>query len=175
MIHLRRHTKHHRRCLLFQLVHLLPSLDPAIAALANERYRKVQPRLALLRYPHIYQASSSVSLGTGLHNFSVTCYMNATIQCLSATIPMTAFFIDGQYQKSLQRDNWKGSKGIMPEYYNILLRNLWQSNEVDIIRPTNFRVCSVCVYYTTTNIIRNSVQGSITNGVQTGNKMPRSF
>ena len=77
---------------------------------------------------------------TGLHNFSVTCYMNATIQCLSASLPMTAFFLDGEFHKYLQKDNWKGSKGLMPELYSILLRNLWQSNDVDTIRPTNFRV-----------------------------------
>lgn len=79
---------------------------------------------------------------TGLHNFGVTCYMNATIQCLSATIPLTAFFLDGAFQKYLQKENWKGSKGLMPMLYHTLLRNLWQYQaDVDIIRPTNFRVC----------------------------------
>lgn len=81
---------------------------------------------------------------TGLHNFGgITCYMNATIQCLSASIPLTAFFLDNQFTRYLQRDNWKGSKGLMPELYNTLLRNLWQTNDVDTIRPTNFRV-SIC-------------------------------
>lgn len=77
---------------------------------------------------------------TGLHNFGVTCYMNATIQCLSATVPLTAFFLDQQFVKFLQKENWKGSKGLMPELFNTLLRNLWQSHDVDTIRPTNFRV-----------------------------------
>lgn len=77
---------------------------------------------------------------TGLHNFGATCYMNATIQCLSATIPMTAFFLEGGFMKSIQKDNWKGSKGIMPELFTNLLRNLWQPNGVDTLRPTNFRV-----------------------------------
>ena len=76
---------------------------------------------------------------TGLHNFGVTCYMNATIQCMSATIPVTAYFLDGQFQRDIQRDNWKGSKGLMPELYYTLLRNLWESYDVEIIRPTNFR------------------------------------
>ena len=88
---------------------------------------------------------------TGLHNFSVTCYMNATIQCLSATLPLTAFFIDYQFMKHLQRDNWKGSKGLMPELYNILLRNLWQSTDVDTIRPTNFRVRTCLRLFVDTN------------------------
>jgi len=80
---------------------------------------------------------------TGLHNFGVTCYMNATIQCLSATLPLTAFFLDGAFYRYIQRNNWKGSKGLMPELYNTLLRNLWTANEVDTIRPTNFRVSRV--------------------------------
>ena len=76
---------------------------------------------------------------TGLRNFGVTCYMNATIQCLSATIPLTAYFLDGQFHRDIQRDNWKGSKGIMAELYHTLLRNLWESTDVETIRPTNFR------------------------------------
>ena len=76
---------------------------------------------------------------TGLHNFGVTCYMNATIQCMSATIPLTAYFLDGQFQRDIQRDNWKGSKGLMADLYYTLLRNLWESHDVDTIRPSNFR------------------------------------
>ncbi|KAI9709798.1 MAG: ubiquitin-specific protease doa4 [Chrysothrix sp. TS-e1954] len=75
----------------------------------------------------------------GLHNFGVTCYMNATLQCLSATIPLTALFLDMQWKKWVQTENWKGTRGVMAEYYWVLLRNLWQSNDVDTIRPTNFR------------------------------------
>ncbi|KAI9659606.1 MAG: ubiquitin-specific protease doa4 [Alyxoria varia] len=76
---------------------------------------------------------------TGLHNFGVTCYMNATIQCLSATLPLTFFFLDGQFNRYLQKENWKGSKGLMPELYDVLLKNMWHSQDADIIRPTNFR------------------------------------
>ncbi|KAB8346159.1 hypothetical protein FH972_023205 [Carpinus fangiana] len=76
---------------------------------------------------------------TGLHNFSVTCYMNATIQCMSATLPLTAFFLDNQFMKFIQKDNWKGSKGVLPELYATLVKNLWLANDVDTIRPTNFR------------------------------------
>lgn len=83
---------------------------------------------------------------TGLHNFGVTCYMNATIQCLSATLPLTLFFLDGHFKKSLQTENWKGSKGIMPQWYNTLLTNLWRPGDAETIRPTNFRVILVVPY-----------------------------
>lgn len=77
---------------------------------------------------------------TGLHNFGVTCYMNATIQCLSATLPLTMFFLEDRWKASVQKENWKGSKGLMPALYNTLLTNIWRPGEAEIIRPTNFRV-----------------------------------
>lgn len=89
---------------------------------------------------------------TGLHNFGVTCYMNSTIQCLSATIDLTNFFIDGSFMKYIQRDNWKGSKGLMPELYCILLRNLWESKDADTIRPSNFRVSAHVVFRSWANL-----------------------
>ncbi len=76
---------------------------------------------------------------TGLINFGSTCYMNSTIQCLSATLPLTARFKNDSFRKDLQPDNWKGSKGILAEYYRILLDNLWK-NDVQACRPTTFRV-----------------------------------
>ncbi|EON68591.1 hypothetical protein W97_07849 [Coniosporium apollinis CBS 100218] len=78
---------------------------------------------------------------TGLINFGSTCYMNATIQCLSATLPLTAKFKNDSFRKDLQPDNWKGSKGILAEHYRILLDNLWK-NDVQACRPTTFR--SLC-------------------------------
>ncbi|KAI9702921.1 MAG: ubiquitin-specific protease doa4 [Candelina mexicana] len=74
---------------------------------------------------------------TGLINFSVTCYMNATIQCLSATLPLTAFFLDNSYRSVVQQ-NWKGSQGVLPELYANVLRELWKG-DVEAIRPTSFR------------------------------------
>ena len=74
---------------------------------------------------------------TGLINFSVTCYLNATIQCLLATIPLSQFFLDNRWRDFTQK-NWKGSNGIMPDLYANLIRNLWRG-EVQAIRPSSFR------------------------------------
>ncbi|KAI9835887.1 MAG: hypothetical protein M1819_001785 [Sarea resinae] len=74
---------------------------------------------------------------TGLMNFSVTCYMNAIIQCLNATIPLSKFFLSGVYRGSVQR-NWKGSQGVMPEFYANLVRSLWKG-DYEAIRPLSFR------------------------------------
>lgn len=75
---------------------------------------------------------------TGLTNFGVTCYMNSTLQCLSATIPLANFFLDDNaYRHNLQK-NWKGSSGIMPEIFANVIRSLWKG-DVDMIKPTTFR------------------------------------
>ncbi|KAJ5129686.1 uncharacterized protein N7515_005725 [Penicillium bovifimosum] len=74
---------------------------------------------------------------TGLTNFGVTCYMNATIQCLNATISLSRFFIDNRFRHYVQK-NWKGSQGVMPGLYANLIRSLWK-NDVEVIMPTSFR------------------------------------
>jgi ubiquitin carboxyl-terminal hydrolase 8 len=91
--------------------------------------------------PPLY-ASSSITRRlklprTGLTNFGVTCYMNSTLQCLSATTPLSQFFLEDRYKAFLQH-NWKGSDGIMPDLYTNLIRSLWRS-DVEVIKPTTFR------------------------------------
>lgn len=74
---------------------------------------------------------------TGLTNFGVTCYMNSTIQCLSATVEMSKFFMDNRFRYYIQK-NWKGSQGVMPGLYANLIRSLWK-NDVEVIMPSSFR------------------------------------
>ncbi|KAJ5093446.1 hypothetical protein N7456_009307 [Penicillium angulare] len=89
----------------------------------------------------LYTSSSLLSRlklpRTGLTNFGVTCYMNSTIQCLSATVMMSRFFIDDRFRYYIQK-NWKGSQGVMPGLYANLIRSLWK-NDVEVIMPTSFR------------------------------------
>ncbi|PYH91942.1 ubiquitin C-terminal hydrolase [Aspergillus ellipticus CBS 707.79] len=74
---------------------------------------------------------------TGLTNFGVTCYINSTLQCLSATVMLSKFFIDNRFRYYVQK-NWKGSQGVMPGLYANLIRSLWK-NDVEVIMPTSFR------------------------------------
>lgn len=74
---------------------------------------------------------------TGLVNFSVTCYMNATIQCLMATPRLSHFFLNENW-RDLTQKNWKGSRGIMPEIYANLMHDLWRGDRKSI-RPASFR------------------------------------
>lgn len=45
-------------------------------------------------YPIIYWSDAQIGL-SGLKNLGNTCYMNAPIQCLSATVPFARFFTGG--------------------------------------------------------------------------------
>lgn len=75
---------------------------------------------------------------TGLVNFGVTCYMNGTIQCLSATIDLATYFLDETWRMFVQRKNWKGSEGIMPDIFSNLIRSLWR-NDAAALRPKSMR------------------------------------
>ena len=74
---------------------------------------------------------------TGLMNFGATCYMNATLQCLNATIPLARLFLDNRWRNSLQK-NWRGSDGVMPEFFANLIRSLWKEDAYSI-RPASFK------------------------------------
>lgn len=106
--------------------------------------RHIQPHLERQNSANraaLYPSSSYLSRlklpRTGLHNFGVTCYMNSTIQCLSATVMVSKFFIDDRYRYYVQK-NWKGSQGVMPGLYANLIRSLWKG-DVEVIMPTSFR------------------------------------
>lgn len=64
--------------------------------------------------------------------------MNATIQAMSATLPLSAFFLDDRYKTLVQRDNWKGSKGVLPDLFANLVRSIWKG-DVEAIRPSTLR------------------------------------
>ena len=76
---------------------------------------------------------------TGLFNFGSTCYMNASLQCLLGTLPLTRFFLDDTWRSYVQiQPSPDGSSGIMPEVYATLVRTLWKDDK-KMIRPANFR------------------------------------
>ncbi|KAL9616551.1 MAG: hypothetical protein Q9160_008593 [Pyrenula sp. 1 TL-2023] len=82
--------------------------------------------------PPLYAGSSSLR-NTKLHycgltNLSNTCYMNATLQCLSATWPLSRFFLTSNYRRYLQSDNVFGSESVLPQLFGSLLSNMWSAD-----------------------------------------------
>lgn len=105
----------------------------------NERSTSQTKSADLPAYISPHRQLSALQLPrTGLVNFGVTCYMNATVQALSATLPLSMFFHDDKYEKLVQFENWKGSKGVLPNLFANLVRNIWKG-DVKSIRPTTLR------------------------------------
>ncbi|KAI0695051.1 cysteine proteinase [Cerioporus squamosus] len=93
-------------------------------------------------YPVTYWPD--IQIGTsGLKNLGNTCYMNSTIQCLSATVPFSRFFTDGRWKSAVNMVNPMGTKGNLAKSFADILRDLWQG-EGAALSPVTFRrsICS---------------------------------
>ncbi|KAI0738660.1 cysteine proteinase [Daedaleopsis nitida] len=93
-------------------------------------------------YPVTYWPD--IQIGTsGLKNLGNTCYMNSTIQCLSATVPFSRFFTDGRWKNAVNMVNPMGTKGNLALAFAGILRDLWQG-EGGTLSPVTFRrsICS---------------------------------
>jgi ubiquitin C-terminal hydrolase len=54
-----------------------------------------------------------------------TCFMNSTLQCLAHTDPLRRYFLSGEYEKDLNRDNPLGTGGDMATEFATLLAEMW--------------------------------------------------
>ncbi|KAL5536690.1 DOA4 [Sanghuangporus sanghuang] len=94
-------------------------------------------------YPVLYWPDTQLSTA-GLKNLGNTCYMNSTIQCLSATVPFARFFIDGRWKNAVNYLNHMGTKGRLTQAFASILHDLWYQ-ESPTITPYSFRK-SICAY-----------------------------
>ncbi|KAF8892174.1 hypothetical protein BD779DRAFT_1610331 [Infundibulicybe gibba] len=98
-------------------------------------------------YPVTYW--SDLQIGTsGLKNLGNTCYMNAPIQCLSATVPFARFFTDGRWKMAINYTNTLGSRGKLAGAFAKLLHEMW-SGDLPYLTPIDFRksICQLKVQY----------------------------
>ncbi|KAJ7491946.1 ubiquitin carboxyl-terminal hydrolase 4 [Mycena latifolia] len=134
---------------------------PAVASSALERQER--PRAALpvpppSDPPRIMSDYAptywpDISVGTsGLKNLGNTCYMNAPIQCLSATLPFAQFFANGRWKNAVNTLNPMGSKGLLSGSFAKLVHSMW-SGDLPYIIPIDFRkaVCHLNSQYNGSN------------------------
>ncbi|KAF9269250.1 hypothetical protein L218DRAFT_1072870 [Marasmius fiardii PR-910] len=92
---------------------------------------------------------SDVSIGmSGLKNLGNTCYMNAPIQCLSASPPFARFFTEGRWKNAVNHVNPLGTKGRLTAAFAQIVHAMWGS-ELPYQTPTEFRktICSLNSQY----------------------------
>ncbi|KAG2137582.1 uncharacterized protein EDB93DRAFT_1253593 [Suillus bovinus] len=94
-------------------------------------------------YPVTYWSDMQI-VTVGLKNLGNTCYMNATIQCLSATVPFARFFTEGRWRKAVNLVNPMGTKGNLASAFAHILYDMSHS-ELPHLIPASFRK-SICTH-----------------------------
>ena len=77
----------------------------------------------------------------GLNNIGATCFMNATLQCLSQTKDLTNYFLKESNKYHIINNNFainnKNNLQLSPAYLE-LIQHLWDKNRNNSFSPTNF-------------------------------------
>ena len=74
---------------------------------------------------------------TGLANMRNTCYMNAALQALRHNTEVTAFFLEGRFEKFLEHKPNSAKVNLVRGYAD-LLKSLWSGSYPAYVRPGGF-------------------------------------
>lgn len=73
----------------------------------------------------LYQSKASHGV-VGSQNLGNTCFMNSSIQCMSNSIDLTAYFLSHTYKNEINPNNRFGLGGALAESWYDLLHDLWE-------------------------------------------------
>jgi len=74
----------------------------------------------------------------GIRNLGNTCFLNASLQCLSATIPLTDYFLGYDYRSEINHQNVLGTGGKLVVEYAELMKDMWLGKNT-VVKPVSFK------------------------------------